>query len=441
MKTKALMVIVFLLLCSAILASGNDSEAEEYWRKTQELNQMAERFKAETGFVGDIGYSYQAMGFTNYRGNFRDIPVTVPQDTVAMGQVFEQVLTKVKPYIRAREGQLVREAIVSYVNSTYVTYRQRVNGYGVVGAGVLRIDYNIPTSEIIVTDNTVNILNDYVIPVLTNEDVISIYTTTVPDDEILNMFSNRSPRFRLSYCNIYKYQFEKSPEYRLCWVGGSTRELVIDSISGEIYVNELSVIHDITVNVAGTALLDSDNNCNLQATSADFFGTRVYANCDGNDTNFVDTDILGNAFFQGSQVTNIRAHLKSNLVTFFDGSCNPAPQFIQYPSAPLNPTIMFDYYNYVGNPSNQYYHSIKYLKWLSDNVISSPLFFPLDIATGCTMPEQGKYYPQDSLIRINHESGMYSSTICHEMIHALVYQQFNSDFFNPFPPNVHNEML
>ena len=107
------------------------------------------------------------MDFNNYRGNFRDIPITAPQDTVAMGQVFEQLLTKVKPYIRAREGQLVREVIVSYINRTFVTYRQRVNGYGVVGAGVLRIDYNIETNKIVVTDNTVDIPDNYVMPVLT----------------------------------------------------------------------------------------------------------------------------------------------------------------------------------------------------------------------------------------------------------------------------------
>ena len=236
MKTKALMVIVFLLLCSAILASGNDSEAEEYWRKTQELNRRADQFKAETGFVGDIGYSYQAMDFNNYRGNFRDIPITAPQDTVAMGKVFEQVLKKVKPYIRAREGQLVREAIVSYINRTFVTYRQRVNGYGIDGAGVLNIGYNIPTNEIVVIDNTVDILDDNTIPKLIFGDAVRIYDENIEDDEAIKRIRTRRPFLTLLYSNIYNdWVGDTRSEYRLCWVGGLTRCIYIDAHTGEVY--------------------------------------------------------------------------------------------------------------------------------------------------------------------------------------------------------------
>ena len=245
MKTKALMVIVLLLFCSAILASGNDSEAEEYWRKTQELNRRAEQFKAETGFVGDIGYSYQAMGFTNYRGNFRDIPVTVPQDTVAMGQVFEQVLKKVKPYIRAREGQLVREAIVSYINRTFVTYRQRVNGYGIDGAGVLNIGYNIPTNEIVVIDNTVDIGSEIVQVNITEDQaidaVLQYYDTNEDFDRDHWMFRRH---IRLAYAPIeYDHGIV---DYKLCYLishGGGQN--YVDPSTGEvIYTRIVRIAND-----------------------------------------------------------------------------------------------------------------------------------------------------------------------------------------------------
>ncbi|HQM17507.1 MAG TPA: vWA domain-containing protein [Candidatus Cloacimonas sp.] len=179
----------------------------------------------------------------------------------------------------------------------------------------------------------------------------------------------------------------------------------------------------------------------MEASSRAFFDTRVFAICDG-DSIEAFTDIQGDVNFPGESVLNIKAFLESSMVTIFDGSSNPAMQLIKNPSDPLNPIIIFDYYGYIGNPSNQYYHSVKYIDWLCESVFSAPLQYPrLDIITGCTMPEQGKYFPGDSVIKINHETGMFCSSICHEMTHALVYNQLDLNFFSPFPPNLQNEIL
>ena len=74
MKTKALVTMLLLLLCSTIFASEDPGDAAERARKTQELNQLAERFKAETGFEGEINPDGQLSHLAGFRGNFPDIP-------------------------------------------------------------------------------------------------------------------------------------------------------------------------------------------------------------------------------------------------------------------------------------------------------------------------------------------------------------------------------
>jgi len=220
-------------------------QTEEYNQKQAILNERAARFKAETGFVGDIGYSYQTMGFSNYRGIFRDIPITAPQDTVVMKQVFVQVLSRVKPYIRAREGQLVREEIGVRFNGTWVTYRQRVNGYGIEGAGVLRIDYNIPTSEIIVTDNTVDIGSEIVQVNITEDQAINAvlqrYDTNKDFDRNHWMFRRH---IKLVYAPI---EYESGMvEFKLCYLvsfGGGVN--YVDPTTGEvIYTRKIRIAND-----------------------------------------------------------------------------------------------------------------------------------------------------------------------------------------------------
>jgi len=165
MKSKALITLLFLLVITAVFAIEDSCEAEEQWRKTQELNQLADRFRAETGFVGNIDYDYKNMKISQIRGNFTDLEITSPQDTLFMKSIFERIFTKVTPYISARPEQLFRGKISSDIVITSVIYRQIINGFKIDG-GVwsLRIYYNSATKELVVNDATANI-NSEVIPI------------------------------------------------------------------------------------------------------------------------------------------------------------------------------------------------------------------------------------------------------------------------------------
>jgi len=182
MKARVLIMLLLLLLCTAIFASEDPSDTAEPERKTRELNQLVERFKTETGFEGDISYDLQSMKFSNISGSFREIEVTAPQDTVFMRSVFDHVVSKVMPYISAREGQLSCSKVRSNINGSGVIYWQNVNGYSIEGGGgSLRIHYSLATYQLSVNNGTVDISSDPVSINLTLEQAISLVQEKVFD--------------------------------------------------------------------------------------------------------------------------------------------------------------------------------------------------------------------------------------------------------------------
>jgi hypothetical protein len=157
-------------------------QTEEYNQKQAILNERAARFKAETGFVGDISYNLQGMQFSTISGSFKEIEVTAPQDTVFMRSVFDHVVSKVMPYISAREGQLSCSKVRSNINGSGVIYWQNVNGYSIEGGGgSLRIHYSLATYQLSVNNGTVDISSDPVSINLTLEQAISLVQEKVFD--------------------------------------------------------------------------------------------------------------------------------------------------------------------------------------------------------------------------------------------------------------------
>ena len=86
MKTRVLVALLLLAICTAIYASEDINDPVERERKTQELNQMAERFKLKTEFEGEVGHSVRTMRLHTYRGNFSDVYYTAESDTTGIGR-------------------------------------------------------------------------------------------------------------------------------------------------------------------------------------------------------------------------------------------------------------------------------------------------------------------------------------------------------------------
>ena len=440
MKTKALMVIVFLLLCSAILASGNDSEAEEYWRKTQELNQMAERFKAETGFVGDITFKHQDMKCATLTGTFCGIEVTALQDTTSMKQVFNQLVSRILQYISAREEELFMGKVVSNDLRTNVRFTQKVNGYDIEHGGYLNISYIKNLKRFTVIDNTVYIRTRFVVPTVSIDKARQIYHELVLQDETIQSTSI-PPSIRLIYYDINHYNNELDPDYRLCWVIGGDKLVVLDAVSEAIYINRgPSMIHDKVVNVNGTVII-SQNDDGFPYSTMNFPDSFVQAEFDGNIcTEATNSD--GNCSFIGNSINVLLAALQSDRFSVLVNSTyvvNSQPTVVDSEHS----DFFFDDCTYPSNPCNVYYQATKFSHWFSDNIY--PNVFGSDdvvsiITNYSSLPilHFGGY--DEELRRIFYSQGadIYSSVICHEIMHYFVDCMLEA-FFNPDHPSLEVE--
>jgi hypothetical protein len=439
MKTKTLITIMLLLICTAIFASEDASNAAERARKTQELNQLAERFKAETGFEGRINYGYERMRLGSFEGNFSDIPFTTEADTIAFRQACERIVEKILPLSPANRMQLSMSRISKSVRGYTTDYVQQVGGYRVEGAGFIMITYEEGRKRFSIGDNTVELPEGDVRVIIAREDAVEIYGKIV-DDELQRRYSNFVPDFSIKYYNINKYKQDLKPIYRLCWVGGLSRRLVIDVNTGEIYVNEASIINDLTVNVKGSAYPDH----NLEESVYELTDTKVVAKCDGNPGVVFYTDSMGNANISGEEIEDVRACLESIFVTVYDGNTEDslATQISKYLDDPLSPTIMFNRQDYVGNPSNQYYHANKFIDWASERMFAYPIALPMiAVITGYHFPEGSRFFREQYIVKVNELSGDYSSSICHELTHMLVHMKLNNEFMNSVGTDQQNEIL
>ncbi|MCB5272419.1 MAG: hypothetical protein LHW56_11360 [Candidatus Cloacimonetes bacterium] len=171
---RVFVALLLLAIYTAIYAGEDITDPEVYWRKTQEMNQRAERFKAETGFEGYLGHNLQYMKFTQTSGNFSGIQLTAPQDTTMARLAFDQVLLRMFPFISAREGQLFPLKIESSQYSVAKKWEQRVNGYSVYPGGFIRIAYIIETQRFNINDSTVDIPNTPIPIKISKEDAKQI---------------------------------------------------------------------------------------------------------------------------------------------------------------------------------------------------------------------------------------------------------------------------
>ena len=244
MNTRLITLGVLLVISIILYASEDPSETTGYDQKKQELDQLAQRFKAETGFKGDIERYPEQMRLARFTGNFDDIDMTNVRDSVAFRQVCTNIINKLLPYIEARNEQLVPGKINVDSNQIGTRYYQIVNGYKIDGGGYLNIYYLYDQERFGILNVTADIKQLTSKVNFSEVDPVSIYYEHVEvgeDDKSIDFFR---PKFKLRYCNIFQYEFDKPFEYRLCWTGGSSRRLVIDAETGEVYIDVNGMSYD-----------------------------------------------------------------------------------------------------------------------------------------------------------------------------------------------------
>ncbi len=150
------------------------------------------------------------------------------------------------------------------------------------------------------------------------------------------------------------------------------------------------------------------------------------------------TDISGEYDFQGNTISGIESFLISSCgIEVQDNTGNKITS--NSPESVL-PNVVFSYDETFGNPGNLYYHAkefrnkIKVTTALSAGCYyDSTLWEPIiraNFLLGAGV--NGSYTPTPSnpgLIKITKNNGNYSSTLCHEMTHDMVYRSLRNNLF------------
>ena len=213
---KYLYCIFFLLLMVVPLMGIPYEQTEEYSQKQAILSERAVRFKAETGFEGDITYNHQYMKFSQLYGTFNDIHLTAPNDTISAECAFDKVLLRITPFISASEGQLIPSIIERSQYMVSKKWEQKINGYSVHPGGIISISFNIDTQEFIINDSTVDIPNTPIPINISKEDAKQIMINEYKKSEYYNgRVRGSSQEPSIAYNRI---STSKDPlQYRLYW--------------------------------------------------------------------------------------------------------------------------------------------------------------------------------------------------------------------------------
>ncbi|PKN72087.1 MAG: hypothetical protein CVU50_08880 [Candidatus Cloacimonetes bacterium HGW-Cloacimonetes-3] len=235
MKTKAIVVVLLLMFIFIVPVYGEDTEAEQ-WEKVRQMEQLAERFKAETGFTGESINIDNSGRIKSVTGTFQGISVPVIPDTLVIRQAFTSIRNRITPFVDAPIEQLQNNRVYRVGNFWTSSFEQVINGYKVHN-GRLSITYSLQRRTFNVANSTIIIPYSTLVSKLSYEDALGIFNSNVD-----NAFKlNDVPLSRLFasnvYCDVNKYKDDENPEYRLCWLIGVEKTMAIDAITGEIYYN------------------------------------------------------------------------------------------------------------------------------------------------------------------------------------------------------------
>ena len=364
MKRITLIFIVLLMAIAFIYADGGSSaEQAEHWEKVRQLDQLAERFKEDTGFTGEVAHSLNTMRLHVYRGSFSDIPFSADADTTAFRQACERIVEKLLPYSPANRMQLSMCRIGTQLNGYTTDYMQQVNGYRLEGSGFIMITYDAGCKRFSIGDNTVDLPFDNISPVLSYEDAVRIYDEHIVDDEVTKNIRKTTPFLGISFCNISASESaDIMPVYRLCWVGGWYKKIYIDALTGKIYKIIDNKSDDRMIIVSAHVMPYSDNIGSFLTTVVSLDSTEVTANCDGVPSEIRYTNGEGSILLLGNEITDIESCLMASCgIKVFKKSGG----WVKHNSLITDlPSLVFNYTDTdsvpTGNPSNLYYSALRF---------------------------------------------------------------------------------
>ncbi len=198
---QIIIILVVLLAIAYSYASSNPAEEAEHWEKVRQLDQLAERFKAETGFKGEVRHITATMRLYLYRGNFLGISFTADGDTIAFRQACEGIISKVLPYSKATSRQLSMSRISKGGRGYTTKYYQQVTGYRVEGAGYIMMTFDDGRKYFSISDNTVELPDEGHINITLTQAIEIAKGVYNPDYKHDKSIEFSEPRTELLYTN------------------------------------------------------------------------------------------------------------------------------------------------------------------------------------------------------------------------------------------------
>ncbi|MCK9445256.1 MAG: hypothetical protein M0Q14_12100 [Tissierellaceae bacterium] len=257
MKTTILVFLLLSVFFTLLVAQPARLSREEEDRRSKELTALSEQFKKETGFQGYLSHDTTLNKISSFDGGFPDLTFPPASEKEEVGLIFDEVLKRILPYLSVPREQLTRENVTGGDSLVRVQYTQRINGYDLEGGGRIRFFYNYKINELGMTNSLKKIHPSTLAaePVITEDKIKEIFYDMIgyTEEDLLSRETKNTifllPKFTLMYC--FDRNFIESPDisyprtYRLAWkIDYVQRLVIIDAVSGEILVDDISLKRD-----------------------------------------------------------------------------------------------------------------------------------------------------------------------------------------------------
>ena len=413
--------IFFLSLMVVPLMGIPYEQTEEYTQKQAILNERAVRFKAETGFTGDVGHSTRTMRLHTYRGNFSGIHFSAEADTIAFRQACESIVQKILPFSPANRMQLSMSRITKSVRGYTTNYYQQVNGYRVEGAGFIMITYEEGRKRFSIGDNTVELPDGDVSAIITPEEAERIAIVDKKDDRYrvskvydLCLSNEGSGTYYLAYFVVVSSVTDENLKEYSYWIDAQTG-LIRKTCVTPRYESDVSV--SVGGNYYGPTV--DWNNINTQSDSLAIPETRVWIDNKWSQSNDIGIATLSDVIYsnQNAKLANMCFWMTigNNADTLATNSFVPDPTVSDYYH------VMFpDTSNGVAHYApNTYVEALSQIDFLN-RLFPSYFGNLIKISAACSMSSGGDYTPSTGAIRVKDARVHY--VVRHELSHHFVHR-------------------
>ena len=220
--------ILFIIMLLAISHGYADANQADHWDKVRQMDEMAERFKAETGFMGEINPDSPLKHLTGFRGKFPDIPFSANADSVTFRQACERIVDRILPYTSANRSQLSMSRISKSVFGYTTEYYQQVGGYRVESRGLILITFDEGMNRFSISNGTVELPDVDVSAIITLEEAIRIAN--------LVYFKSSNPRVqpRKVTLEFTNGKNQNNKNYYLCYNLYMGTVVCVDAVTGDV---------------------------------------------------------------------------------------------------------------------------------------------------------------------------------------------------------------